>query len=150
MEKDTNTGSDSALEKPFANKILPSLLGGAAGALVIAAASISLAMLITHSYLFGSPTMIEHWQQVMLQNESVWFAEAISAVLLLAGVAILVGSYLLYRKPEQSEKWGYLILMGAVTSLFWIGGFLIGPILGILAGAIAIYHSKKKTAKPGT
>jgi hypothetical protein len=149
MEKHT-IGIDSAFRKPSIGKILPSLLGGVAGALVIAAASISLAMLITHSYLFGSPTMVEQWQQLLLQNERVWFAEVISAVLLLAGVAILVGSYLLYRKPEQSEKWGYLILMGAVTSLFWIGGFLIGPILGILVGAIAIYRSKKEAAKPET
>ncbi len=149
MEKDT-IGIDSALPKPLISKILLSLLGGVAGVLVIAAASISLAMLITHSYLFGSPTMIEQWQQLLLQSERIWFAEAISAVLLLAGVAILVGSYLLHRKPEQSEKWGYLILMGAVTSLFWIGGFLIGPILGILVGAIAIYRSKKEAAKPET
>lgn len=49
----------SALPKPFTNRALPFMLGGAAGALVIAAASISLVMLITHSYFFGSPTVIE-------------------------------------------------------------------------------------------
>lgn len=38
---------------------IANMLGGAAGALVIAAASISLVMLITHSYFFGSPTVIE-------------------------------------------------------------------------------------------
>ena len=48
--------------------------------------------------------MIEQWQQLLLQKERVWFAEAISVALVLAGIAILVGSYILYRKPEQSEK----------------------------------------------
>lgn len=146
MEKNDNVGFDSTLPKPFTNKALPIILGVAAGALVIAAASVSLVMLITHSYLFGSPTMIEQWQQFLLQRGRVWFAEAISVMLVLAGTHILVSSYLLYRKSEQSEKWGYLILMGAVTSLFWIGGFLVGSILGILAGIIAIYQSKKKAA----
>lgn len=54
--------------------------------------------------------MIEQWQQLLLQRERVWFAEGISVVLVLAGIHIPVGSYMLYRKPEQSEKWRYLIL----------------------------------------
>jgi MFS family permease len=86
----------------------------------------------------------------LLQRERVWFAEAIFVVLVLAGIYIVVGSYLLYRKPEQSEKWRYLILMDTVTSLFWIGGFLVGPTLCILAGAIAKHQSKKKTVQTET
>lgn len=52
MEKNDNTGFDNTLQKPFTSKALPIMLGGTAGTLVIAAASISLVMLVTHSYFF--------------------------------------------------------------------------------------------------
>ncbi|HEX2472378.1 MAG TPA: hypothetical protein VHJ59_06475 [Nitrososphaera sp.] len=58
MKKNDNTGFERAPEAIYQQGIA-NMLAGAAGALVIAAASISLVMLITHSYLFGSPTVIE-------------------------------------------------------------------------------------------
>lgn len=41
MERNDNTGFESALPKPFARKALLIMLGGAAGALVIAAELLS-------------------------------------------------------------------------------------------------------------
>jgi MFS family permease len=142
MKKEDKSCSEGRLSHTLA------VLAAASGILVIAAAAISLAMVVTHVYILGNPTMIDQWQQLFLQRTRVWFAEAISAVLVASGVANVVGSYMLYKKPCQAEKWGYLVLMGSVTALFWMGGFLVGPLLGILAGAIAVYQGRKlATAK---
>lgn len=112
------------------------------GILVTFAAIVSLVMLLSHVYLFGNPTMMDQWQEMLLQKQRILFAEAISVVLVASGTTNLVGSYMLHREPK-AEKWGYLILMGSVTAMFWIGGFLVGPVLGIIAGSIAVYRGRK-------
>jgi len=57
---------------------------------------------------------------------------------LVAGIIILIGSLLLNSKPQQSTTWGTLILIFSILSLFTMGGFLIGAILGIVGGILAI------------
>jgi len=149
MGRNTGIATGGSVSRLVARRALPFILGIIAGLLVISAASISLAMLITHSYLLGSPAMMQQWQQLLLQNKRIWFAEMVSLISLAAGVAILAGSFLLYARPGLSESWGYLILMGSVTSLFWLGGFLIGSLLGIIAGVVVLYQAKT-TARMNT
>jgi hypothetical protein len=148
MEKENNDFASSSNEEMprIKGTTVPLVIAAASGTLVISAAIISLVMLLSHVYIFGNPTMMDQWQQMLMQRQRAWFAEAVSVVLVAAGIANLAGSYLLYRRPLQTEQWGYLILMGSVTALFWIGGFLIGPLLGIVAGIIAVYQGRKTFA----
>ena len=56
------------------------------------------------------------------------------------GVAVIVGAVMLYNNPAQSSKWGLMILIFAVLSIFGsaMGGFGIGLILGIIGGILAL------------
>ncbi len=63
---------------------------------------------------------------------------------LVSGVIVLVSALMLRNRPSQRTLWGALILIFSVLSFFGTGGFLIGAILGIIGGIMAL------TWKPST
>ena len=63
---------------------------------------------------------------------------AISVISIGIGVILTVGGYLIYTNPEGAGKWGLAILVSSIVSLFGMGGFFIGPILGIIGGILAL------------
>jgi hypothetical protein len=68
-----------------------------------------------------------------------WTAIAvISAIAIGIGAILIIGGYLIYRKPESAGKWGVAILVASIVGLFGMGGFFIGPILGIIGGILAL------------
>lgn len=74
-----------------------------------------------------------------------WFAPAFSAIGLVSGLVILASALTLQSKPEQAQTWGILILVFSVVSLLSVGGFLVGAILGIIAGILALTWRPTKT-----
>jgi len=63
----------------------------------------------------------------------------IGALGVAVGVFVLVGGVMLYVRPERHRNWGIIILVFSILSLFpAIGGGLVGMILGIIGGALAI------------
>lgn len=68
----------------------------------------------------------------------VWGMGIISSIALILGILIIMAAYMLRTKPEQSSTWGTLILVSSVIALFGGGGFIIGSILGIIAGILAL------------
>lgn len=52
--------------------------------------------------------------------------------------SIIVFSAIMLNYYKNTKIWGALILAFAIISLFSFGGFIIGAILGIIAGGIAI------------
>lgn len=63
---------------------------------------------------------------------------ATSIISLAAGAIVVAGSYFIHAKPESSSEWGVGILVASIAGLFGMGGFLIGPILGIISGILAL------------
>lgn len=57
---------------------------------------------------------------------------------LATGAIVLVSSVLLLAKPSQQWTWGVLILVFSALSLFGMGGFLIGAILGMVGGILTL------------
>lgn len=57
---------------------------------------------------------------------------------LLSGLIVLIGAILLNAQPEQSVSWGIVILIFSVISLWGMGGFFIGAVLGVIGGALAV------------
>lgn len=57
---------------------------------------------------------------------------------LAAGVLIVIGAGMLYARPEQRVGWGIAILVAAVVSLFLGAGGLIGALLAIIGGILAL------------
>jgi len=55
------------------------------------------------------------------------------------GVVLIVGSVMLIQRPRQHETWGILILVFSILSIFGgVAGCLLGLVLGIVGGALAI------------
>ena len=59
---------------------------------------------------------------------------------ILFGVAVIVGAVMLHNNPAQHSKWGLLILIFSLLSIFGsaMAGFGIGLILGLIGGILAV------------
>ncbi|MEM3401448.1 MAG: DUF6114 domain-containing protein [Nitrososphaerota archaeon] len=69
-----------------------------------------------------------------------WSAGLYYSVLVnvVSGIVVLIGALMLYSRPKQVHMWGTLVLIFSIISLVSMGGFIIGAILGIVGGALAI------------
>ena len=62
---------------------------------------------------------------------------------LISGVIVVISSIMLDSKPENHVKWGTLILIFSMLSIFGgMGGWIIGWILGVIGGLLAITWKK--------
>ena len=59
-----------------------------------------------------------------------------------SGVAVMLVSFMLRMKPEESRRWGFMIIVLSAMSILGMGGFIVGMALGIIGGAIAIMKGK--------
>jgi hypothetical protein len=75
----------------------------------------------------------------MMSYSFMWGAVGgVAAIWAATGAVNIVGGYAIYKKPESSTKWGIAILIASIVGLLTVGGFIIGPILGIVAGILAL------------
>ena len=65
------------------------------------------------------------------------------AVGIVFGLIVLIGSIMLYRNPSQKTAWGVIIIIFSIISIVIGGGFIIGLILGIVGGALALAWKPK-------
>lgn len=73
-------------------------------------------------------------------------ARAFSVALITCGVIIIGASIMMYKIPSQIHIWGIVVIAFSIISIFEMGGFLIGGIIGIIGGALAFkdYSNKKE------
>jgi hypothetical protein len=57
---------------------------------------------------------------------------------LVSGMIVLVSGVMLRTSPGQRTLWGTLILVFSVLSFLGTGGFIVGAILGIIGGILAL------------
>ena len=63
----------------------------------------------------------------------------VAVIGLVAGIVILVSAFLLRARPQSDRKtFGTLILVFSIVSLIGLGGFVIGAVLGIIGGILAL------------
>ena len=63
----------------------------------------------------------------------------LAAVGLASGIMVILGSVMLYTRPAENYLWGALILAFSVVSLLGsMGGLLVGLVLGMLGGILAL------------
>jgi hypothetical protein len=65
-----------------------------------------------------------------------------------SGVAVILVSFMLRMKPQESRRWGLMIIVLSAMSILGMGGFIIGMALGIIGGAIAIMKGKSLKIEP--
>ncbi len=66
-----------------------------------------------------------------------WFY-GLAAIGIVSGIIILVGATMIYNKPAKASTWGALVLAFSILSLFGMGGFFFGAILGVVGGTLAL------------
>jgi hypothetical protein len=124
-----------------------SILSIIAGSLIIIAGLIPLAMIGIPSHYgmmsrFSTGGMMGgggFGMMMPFQPFMWWTAMAVIPVISIAtGVILIISGYSIYRSPESAGKWGIAILVASIVSLFGMGGFLIGSILGIIGGITAL------------
>lgn len=57
---------------------------------------------------------------------------------LVSGVIVLASSVMLLTGKGQQRTWSVLVLVFSILSLFGLGGFLVGAVLGIVGGALTL------------
>ncbi len=62
----------------------------------------------------------------------------LTAVGVVFGILVLVGALMVYHNPSSKTGWGVIILVFSILSIVIGGGFVIGFILGIIGGALAL------------
>jgi len=113
-------------ERPYAAFVL-SLVGGV---LILVGGLLGLTWL-------GWP-MWGWWGMGMMWGWMPGFLLVFSAIGIVSGGAIVTAAYMLYNKPSQAQTWGTIVLVFAVVSLLSAGGFIIGALLGIIGGLLAL------------
>jgi hypothetical protein len=62
----------------------------------------------------------------------------VGAIGLVSGAMVIVSGAMLRSNPSQRSLWGVLVLVFSCLSFFGFGGFIIGAVLGIIAGIMAL------------
>lgn len=62
-----------------------------------------------------------------------WLTAVMATISVLAGGLVMSASYKMCREP-RNKLWGFMIVVGSLVSLFAIGGFGLGGILGLVGG----------------
>lgn len=60
-----------------------------------------------------------------------------ATISVLAGGLVMFASYKMYKEP-RNKLWGFLIVIGSLVSLFSIGGFGLGGVLGLIGGVMGL------------
>jgi hypothetical protein len=69
---------------------------------------------------------------------------SLSAVGLVLGALVLFGAIMLRLKPVHKRAWGAVVLEFSIPSVIMGGGLIVGFILGIAGGALALSRKTKK------
>jgi Family of unknown function (DUF6114) len=77
-------------------------------------------------------------------NATVPFA-TIAVIALICGVLILFAAIMWRIKPANKKAWGILIVIFSIPSVITGGGFIIGFILGIVGGFLALRKKHRPT-----
>jgi|SRR5215218_8669903 uncharacterized membrane protein YhaH (DUF805 family) len=77
-------------------------------------------------------------------NNFLPFMTGILSVGIVSGILVLIGALMMYyKRSEQAKTWGIVVLIFSIVALIGGGGgFLIGTILGIIGGALAISRAR--------
>lgn len=67
---------------------------------------------------------------------------------LITGALVLIGAVMLYGRPQQASTWGIMILVFSALSLFGMGGFFIGAIIGLVGGILALSWKPVQAVAP--
>jgi hypothetical protein len=77
------------------------------------------------SWMMGGP-----WFNAMIAGTSI--------IGIVSGTLVILGALMIGFRPHESHMWGVMVLVFSLLSIFGMGGFLVGAVLGIIGGSIAL------------
>ncbi len=145
MTTRTTVTDQVVLERPTA----PFVLSLIAGLLILAGSG---TMMMTSFPLSGGPfyggmmgyyggMMGGYYGMMQGFGGAGWFY-GLAAVGVVSGIVILIGAIMTYNQPAKASTSGALILAFSIVSLFGMGGFFLGAILGVVGGIFALTWKK--------
>jgi hypothetical protein len=93
--------------------------------------------LFAMSMLHGSTIIIGGPLHVLSLMDSHWLAALVSSISFSMGGLILYSSHKMRKYPED-KVWATMIILGSIVGLFYIGGFGLGGILGLIGGVMGL------------
>jgi len=123
---------------------------------------ILLGAIITSMFTFGSPTIVGSMSSSMSammggMNSQMGMGVMIGGMMgvypifsiigLASGALVILGAVMLYNRPFEKDLWGAVIIAFSILGILGgMGGFMIGLVLGIVGGALALaWHPTPKT-----
>lgn len=86
---------------------------------------------------YGTTLMMGgEWHMYMFSYPR-WLTAVVASISVLAGGLVMSASYKMYKEPGN-KLWALFIVVGSLASLFSIGGFGIGGILGLIGGVMGL------------
>lgn len=67
-----------------------------------------------------------------------------ASISILAGGLVISASYKMYKEPGN-KLWPLFIVIGSLVSLFSIGGFGLGGVLGLIGGVMGLSRRSRET-----
>src|SRR5437667_7641136 len=138
----------NAGEKPVAPFIL-SLLGGIL--ILLGAFMMSMFAFVTGN-MMGMTGMMSGtmggFSGVMAMMMMMGYSFAFTIVGLASGALVILGAVMLYSRPFEKDLWGAVIIAFSILSMLGgMGGYMIGLVLGIVGGVLALaWNPTPKTA----
>jgi hypothetical protein len=77
-------------------------------------------------------------QQDLIRN----YAPVIPITGVASGIAILFSASLIYLKPQKNRIWGIVIIISSLIAIIGMGGFVLGTVLGLVGGILALIKAK--------
>ncbi|MFY9300585.1 MAG: hypothetical protein WAO91_05300 [Candidatus Nitrosotenuis sp.] len=76
-----------------------------------------------------------------MMNERFWFniSNMLSLSSVAAGAIVTISGLMMYHRPRDSSQWGIVALVFSVFGFLGMGGFIVGSMLGILGGILALF-----------
>ncbi len=112
-----------------------SLIGG----IVIVAGSLIAAFLSVFGTPYGTYYGMGPGMMAGFGFNSGWYLP-FSLAALVFGIMVLFGAIMLNARPREHFTWGVIVLVFSIVSFIGMGGYMIGAVLGIAGGALALSY----------
>jgi hypothetical protein len=72
-----------------------------------------------------------------------WFSASFFLIPMISGIMVIIGAIMMSKRSHEATIWGIVVLVFSVLGLTGMGLAILGSILGIIGGAIALSDSKR-------
>jgi|SRR2546422_3092536 len=126
-------------EKPVTPFVL-SLIGGVFILLGALTMSIFAFGIMSMTNMMGMMSgMMTSMYDVMGMGMTMGSTRVLGLLGLASGTMVILGAVLIYTRPAESQVWGAIVLAFSLVSILGsMGGFLVGLILSVVGGSLAL------------